>query len=80
MIFAVSKRLKMGTISFVGITVDVDAARGEIPVSVQVIAHDHGFAPEVREFLRPGSQVSLSDALGWVRELNARFGLEPAAA
>ena len=80
MIFAVSKRLQMGTISFVGLKHEGDTQQGEIPLGVQVIAHDHGFAPEVREFLRPASRASLADALAWIRELSGRFSLEPAAA
>ena len=79
-IFAVSKRLEMGTVSFVGLHHEGNTPRGELPVGVQVIAHDHGFAPEVREFLRPASLGSLADALAWVRELNVRFSLESAAA
>jgi len=79
-IFAISKRSKMGTVSFVGLHHEGATPRGEFPVGVRVIAHDHGFAPEVREFLQPASTTSLADALAWIQTLNARFTLASAAA
>src|ERR1700712_1659917 len=68
MIFAVSKHLEMGTVSFIGLSYETEVAKGELPIGVQVIVHDHGFAPEVREFLRPGSSANLDDALACVGE------------
>jgi hypothetical protein len=79
-LFALSRRLEMGTVSFVGVHHESDSPRGEVPIVIQVIVHDHGFEPEVREFLQPSSSTSLGDALALIQQLSARFGLESAAA